>query len=150
MRTAVRVFLDTSALFAAIWSEAGGARMILKLGEAEAVQILIGKQVLVEIDAVLRQKHPAALPGLALLLDRCRVAVSEAADEEILARCLSLTQHAGDARVLAEAWCTGADYFMTHDQQHLSGNLAVLEGAPFPVGSAGDFLGWYRARLERG
>ena len=37
----VRVFLDTSALFAGIWSASGGARMILKLGEADTIQLLI-------------------------------------------------------------------------------------------------------------
>ena len=34
----LKVFLDTSALFAAVYSETGGVRLLLKLGEAEAIE----------------------------------------------------------------------------------------------------------------
>ena len=34
MGVELKVFLDTSALFAAVHSDTGGARLILKLGEA--------------------------------------------------------------------------------------------------------------------
>lgn len=139
--------MDTSALFSAIWSEEGGARMILKLGEAGALQIVIGPQVLAEIDEVLRRKHPEALPALAKLLDRCRVEVTKVVTDEILQRCRLLISHPGDAHVLAEAWCAGVVFFVTHDQQHLSGNPALLKGVPFAVGSPGDYLAWYRSKL---
>jgi hypothetical protein len=35
------IFLDTSALFSGIWSETGGARMLLKLGEATAIKLSV-------------------------------------------------------------------------------------------------------------
>ena len=143
----VKVFLDTSALFSAIWSESGGARMILKLGEAEAARIVIGSQVLAEIDTVLRVKYPQGLPGLARLLDRCCVEVIDRVDPETLAHCQELTSHPGDGRVLAEAWCAGVDFLVTHDKIHPAENSRVAAGAPFPVGSPGDFLAWYRSRF---
>ena len=55
------LFLDTSALFAAIWSTAGGGRMFLKLGEADAVQLWVSSQVLTELENVLRCKAAGAL-----------------------------------------------------------------------------------------
>jgi predicted nucleic acid-binding protein len=55
------VFLDTRALFAGIWSSTGGSRMILKLGEAEAIQLLASAQVLQEIENALREKAPGTL-----------------------------------------------------------------------------------------
>ena len=142
------MFLDTSVLFSGIWSEVGGTRLILKLGESEALKIVIGSRVLEEIDEVLRVKYPAVIKDLVLLLDRCRVEVSTRLDNAILIQCESLTIHKGDARVLAESWCAGVDYFTTHDKIHLSKNQRVVTSVPFPVGSPGDFLAWYRKRLS--
>jgi predicted nucleic acid-binding protein len=48
-------------LFAGIWSSTGGSRMILKLGEAEAIQLLASAQVLQEIENALREKAPGTL-----------------------------------------------------------------------------------------
>ena len=58
MPAKVSVFLDTSALFAGIWSATGGGRMILKLGEAGAIRLLVCPQVLDEIESALRRKAP--------------------------------------------------------------------------------------------
>ena len=63
-----RVFLDTSALFAAVLSSGGGARALLKLGESGAVRIWVGPTVLQEADEVFRRKAPDLLPLLAALL----------------------------------------------------------------------------------
>ena len=52
------IFLDTSALFSGIWSATGGARMLLKLGEAQAIKLSVCSQVLTEIEGVLRRKAP--------------------------------------------------------------------------------------------
>ena len=46
MGVELRVFLDTSVLFAAVHSETGGARLILKLGEAGVVSLWVGPWVL--------------------------------------------------------------------------------------------------------
>ena len=67
-----RVFLDTSVLFASVWSEEGGSRLILKLGEAGAISISVGPWVLREAEAVLQRKAPHLRARLALLLDRGR------------------------------------------------------------------------------
>ena len=75
MKHNARLFLDTSALFAGIWSAQGGARMLLKLGEAGVVQLLVSAQVLEELETVIRRKAEGLLPNLALLLDRSQVQV---------------------------------------------------------------------------
>ncbi len=148
MADKVKVFLDTSALFAGIWSEAGGARMILKLGEAGAVQILVSSQVLAELEAALRQKAPTVLAHLALLLDRSQIEVVPPAGPETIALSETLTNHPGDAKILADAWAAGPHYLVTLDRQHFLENVALRTTVPFPLGAPGDFLAWYKSRVS--
>ena len=146
MRLKKRVFLDTSVLFAAVWSEQGGARLILKLGEAGAVSLWVGPWVLREADAVLQRKSAASRPYLTLLLDRAQVQVGDEARSETLEQSLSIVGYLPDAQVLAEALEIGVDYFVSLDRKHLVGNPQVA-ALPFALGTPGEFLKWYRLLL---
>ncbi len=105
-----RVFLDTSALFAGIWSAEGGARMILKLGEAGVVSLLVSSQVLSEIKGVLRRKAPNSLRLLAVLLDRSGLETVPSPPPEFIQHIETLTGHPGNALVLATAWLSQVDF----------------------------------------
>ena len=50
MKPEPRIFLDTSAIFAGIWSSDGGGRMILKLGEAGALQLITSRDLISELE----------------------------------------------------------------------------------------------------
>jgi len=147
MTAKISAFLDTSALFAGIWSAEGGSRMILKLGEARAVRLLVSPQVLDEIESALRRKAPNMLGLLTLLLDRSGVEVVPSPISETVRDSQALTGHPGDAQVLAAAWAAGADYLVTLDRKHFLKNQTLRAAVPFPVGTPGDFLAWYRAQL---
>jgi predicted nucleic acid-binding protein len=147
MPTKISAFLDTSALFAGIWSATGGGRMILKLGEARAIRLLVSPQVLDEIEGALRRKAPHMLGLLTLLLDRSGVEVVPSPMSEAVRDSQALTSHTGDAQVLAAAWTAGADYLVTLDRKHFLDNPILRDAVPFPVGTPGDFLAWYRAQL---
>jgi predicted nucleic acid-binding protein len=144
----LKVFLDTSVLFAAVYSETGGARLILKLGEAGAVSLWIGPQVLKEAEEVLGRKSPKSMAYFALLLDRPGIQVGEEPDEAMIRQAQSVIDYLPDSRVLAEALCVGADYMVSFDQEHLLGNPQARK-LPFLIGTAGDFLEWYRERLMK-
>lgn len=146
MDAETRVFLDTSVLFAAVWSESGGSRLILKLGEAGAVSLWVGPTVLREAEAVLKRRSPESRPHMALLLDRAQVQVGPEAGKETVAQALSAVGHVPDAQVLAEALEIGLEYFVSLDQKHLVGNPR-MDSLPVTVGTPGDFLDWYRQRL---
>jgi len=141
-----RVFLDTSVLFAAVWSETGGARLILKLGEAGVVSLWVGPWVLREADAVLERRSPESRPHFALLLDRARVQVGREAGPTALSQAHSVVDYTPDAQVLAEALEVGAKYLVSLDRKHLVGNPDAGE-LPLLIGTPGDFLAWYRQQL---
>jgi predicted nucleic acid-binding protein len=143
-----RIFLDTSALFAGIWSESGGARLILRLGEAEALQIVLSQQVLNELDEVLRRKAPHLLPTLARLLDRIQAEITTPGSDERYQTCLALIGHPGDARILADAWQAGADYLVSLNQKHILNQHGFAELLPYEIGTPGDFLQKFRAALD--
>ena len=147
MPAKISAFLDTSALFAGIWSATGGGRMILSLGEAGAIRLLVSLQVLDEIEGALRRKAPHLLGLLTLLLDRSGVEVVSPPIPEAVQGSQTLTGHPGDAQVLAAAWTAGADYLVTLDRKHFLDNQALRDTVPFPVGTPGDFLAWYRRQL---
>jgi len=140
MATKTSAFLDTSALFAAVWSEIGGARAILALGEARTVELLISSQVLTEIEGALTRKAPAALGPLTILLDAARVRITPPPDGERLATARGLVSHAGDALVLASALEAGPDYFVILDRKHFVDNEPLVAAVPFGVVTPGRFL----------
>lgn len=142
------VFLDTSVLFAAVLSETGGARLILKLGEAGGLRLLVGPRVLREADDVLARKAPESKVLFALLLDQAGVEIGPVPDAVACNRAEKVVDYAPDARILAEALVAQADYFVTFDRQHFIDNPTV-SGLPFPVGTPGEFLAWLRERLRR-
>jgi predicted nucleic acid-binding protein len=141
------IFLDTGALFSGIWSATGGARMLLKLGEAQAVKLSVSSHVLSEIESVLRQKSPQSLGTLALLLDRSRIAVVSSASEEHSVICQSVVNYTPDAIVMAAAWTAGVDFFVTLDRKHFLNNQQLHDIVPFVVGTPGSCLAWYRIQI---
>ena len=146
MGAELAVFLDTSVLFAAVGSESGAARLILKLGEAGAISLWVGPWVLRETEAVLERKSPQSKPLFALLLDQARIQVGAEADPGAMREALAVVDYAPDAQVLAEALAIGVSYFVSLDRRHLVSNPRAMK-LPFPLGTPGDFLAWFRTRL---
>lgn len=141
------IFLDTSALFAGLWSASGGGRMLLKLGEAGAIRLLVSSHVLTEIENVLRRKSPESLGVLALILHQSQITVTANGEVEHLTVCQSLITYPADALIVAAAWSAGADCFVTLDRQHLLENPSLHQAVPFSIGTPGDCLNWYRSQL---
>jgi predicted nucleic acid-binding protein len=139
-----KVFLDTSALFAGLWSDTGGARQALKLSEAGLVVLVVSPQVLSEIENNLRRKAPELLGKLAVLLDRVGLVLTSTAPDARYEAALVLTHHPGEERVLADAWESKVDYFVTLDRQHFLENKGLRATLPLSLGTPGDFLSWYR------
>ena len=147
MQAETRVFLDTSVLFAAVLSETGGSRLILKLGEASVLQLFVGLRVLQEAEGVLARKADQHKGRFALLLDRANIVVGPSPDKGALEQAGAIVDYTPDAYVLAEAIAASSDYFVSLDRKHLVDNPRAVV-LPFPIGTPGDFLAWFRERVQ--
>jgi len=143
----IRVFLDTSALFAGIWSSEGGARMILMLGESGIISLLVSQQVLAEIEGVIRRKAPEELGTLTLLLERSNLDIASRINKDKLTKSSKVVNHPGDANVIAAAWSSDVDYFVSLDKVHFLRNRKLKKLLPFQVGTPGDFLSWFKEQI---
>jgi len=121
--------------------------MILKLGEVGALQIVMSSTVLSEIENNLRKKAPGTLGVLALILDRSQTTICKPPTATSLQKIQAHLPHPGDAVILAEAWDSGVDYFVTLDRKHFLRNPEVIDVAPFPIGTPGDFLSWFKSKF---
>jgi predicted nucleic acid-binding protein len=139
------VFLDTSALFSGIWSEQGGARLILTLAEVGAIRLLTCSQVLEEIESAIRRKAPDLLGLLAFVLDRCDLEIAPDGSRKLRKTCLVLAGHAADARILAAAW--HAQYLVTLDRKHILSSRKLRKATPFRIATPGEFIDWYREHV---
>jgi predicted nucleic acid-binding protein len=135
----LRVFLDTSVLFAAVLSSTGGARKLFHLAEAGVLRLMVGPTVLSEADEVVRSKAMASRPVLAQLLDAGRVETSPAPTEIQVESARQYVQYALDARVLAEAICAEPEWFVTHDKEHFLNRKSESKLA-FAIGTPGDLI----------
>lgn len=142
-----KVFLDTSALFAAIWSPQGGGRALLRLGEAQVVDLAVSSQMLTELDRTVRRKSAFNLADVAQILDVAGLKVVGHPPQDLIQRCVALIGYENDARVLAAAWHAEIDFFATLDRRHFLSNQALTQALPFPLGTPGDCLAWLRDRL---
>jgi len=148
MATKPRIFLDTSAIFAGIWSETGGGRMLLRLGEAGVTVLLTSPLAVAELEAAFRAKAPRVLGILALVFDRAGIEVTGHPSGELRMRADRLVDHPGDAQILASAWGEDIDFFVSLDRKHFVDNQRLVENVPFLVGTPGDCLAWIREKLR--
>ena len=134
-----KIFLDTSVIIAAVFSETGGARKLLRLGEVGMIQLVIGMNVLRESESVVRRKVPDSLPRLAHLLETARFDTVSKPPEEVIEKARNIVEYRPDAYVLAEAMKAEPDWFITHDKEQF---LEIGQDArlSFRVGTPGDLI----------
>ena len=138
--------MDTSVVFAAVLSPAGGARKLFQLGEAGLLRLIVGPNVLRECEAVARRKAPDSLPTLAQLMAISRVETSPAPTHQQIEIARALVDYQPDAIILAEAIGAAPDWFVTHDKSHFLKKSHTLK-IPFYVGTPGDLIQYLIDRL---
>lgn len=140
------IFLDSSAIIAAVMSPTGGARLLFHLSQAETIRLIVGKGVLQETEEVLKRKAPHLLGLLAQLLDEANIEVGKTPTAKQLKQAKSLIGYAPDANGLAQAISAKPNWFVSHDKEHFIGN-AGLNDLPFRIGTPGDVIAWLRTQM---
>ncbi len=139
MTPRLKVFLDTSVIFAAVLSPEGGSRLLLQLGEIGLLELVVGPGILQELEGVVRRKAPDTLAGLAAVLEAARITMSQAPGQAETEYAKTLVDHPPDRQVLAEALDATPDWFVTLDRKHFLEN-AALQALPFRIGTPGDVI----------
>jgi predicted nucleic acid-binding protein len=147
MPARAKIFLDTSVIFAAVFSPDGGSRLVFRLGEIGILDIWVGQSVIQEAEEVVRRKVPHTLPDLAILLSIVRTSLGSSPGIREYEQARELVHYLPDARVLAEAMCAAPDWFVTLDRKRFLENR-LLAKLPFRIGTPGDFLEAFKENLK--
>ena len=133
-----KVFIDTNVLIAGLASVTGASATVLDLCEAESVQVVISRQVLVEADRNFSAKLPT-------LITRFRQFIQNLAPEMVDDPPIKAVEKAAtlvdrkDATILAAAIEAKVDYLITLDRKHFL-KQKVQRNIAIEVCTPADFL----------
>ncbi len=111
----MRVFLDTNVLFSGLFSKRGAPGAIIDRFVAGEFDFLISEQVLQEVIAALKDKAPAILPLLNLMLQNNPPEIVPDPERSMVIKWKGLLT-ADDAVILAAAESARSDIFVTGDK----------------------------------
>ena len=140
----IKLFLDSSALFAGIVSSTGAARVLLLLAESGHITVKISEQVVVETERAIARKAPHALADLrkAILATKAQI-LHNPSQAEVKAN-LQLISHPADVPIVLAAMKARVDYLVTLNRVHFMDDPDVAVKAGLRIGTPGDALNWVR------
>lgn len=138
-----RIFLDASALFAAVYSPTGAARELLRLGLEGRVRLITNQIAVEEAERNLEQKAPEGAAVFRAILAAFPIEVL-AAPRRTAFEAAALYVVPKDAPILAGALACRADYLATFDRQHLIGIDIVDLSSTLEIATPGDILAQIR------
>jgi predicted nucleic acid-binding protein len=141
-----RIFFDTSVYIAALLSEEGAARELLRLVEGGAIQMVVSEEVIVEVDRVLSGKFPGRIQQSRELW---RSLAPEMAPNPTKAarRLFSGILKKGDARILCSAHLAKVSAFITWNTRDFMVEK-VVSSVDFPIVVPADGLKLFRKWIE--
>lgn len=142
-RMAIRLFFDSCALFAAIYSPSGGAGELIRMATQGQVQIVISQDVLVESTRNIERKAPQKVTTFKQLLEVLEVEIidSPSIDEVREAETIVVQK---DAMILAAVKKANISFFVTLDKKHLLGNPTLVAFVGKSIGTPQEALDFVR------
>jgi predicted nucleic acid-binding protein len=122
-----RVFLDSSVLYAAVFSATGPARRLMLKGLEGSIALAISDLVLEETKRNLKKNAPLALPYFMILADLLSPFITNPTKGQVLKAAQIV--HYKDAPIVAAAVKANADYLATHDVKHLLSHAQAIADA---------------------
>jgi predicted nucleic acid-binding protein len=121
--------------------------MILALAEAQLITLVVSEQVLVEAERNLQEKLSRAIPEYRRFLTTCPLEKASMPSTADVAKASEII-HAKDAPILRAAMNAQVDYVVTLNRKHFLDDPEVARTSGLRIGAPGDFLAWFRERLE--
>ena len=140
----IKVFIDTSVLIAGVASVSGASATVLDLCEAESIQMVISRQVLVEADRNFSAKLPGLVTQFRQFMRNLAPLMAEDPPRAAVERAAALIAQK-DAAILAAALEAKVDYLITLDKKHFL-KPKVKENIPLEVCTPADFLRIFESR----
>ena len=121
------VFLDSSVLYAAVFSATGPARRLILKGLQGSITLRISDLVSEETKRNLAQNAPETLPSFTIIADLLSPQVIRPTKAAVLKAAQIV--HLKDAPIVAAAAKANAEYLATHDVKHLLNHAKAIEQA---------------------
>lgn len=141
-----RVFMDSSALFAATVSSTGAARELIRLAVNEEIQLVISEDVVTETRRNISGKAQELAPLLDRLLENVNFELVPSPDKEAVWAAEAYVAQK-DAFIIAAAIYADVDHVATFDRKHLIDPPEVSEESGLHIGTPGDILNEIRDSL---
>lgn len=142
----IKIFVDSSVLFAAILSATGHARDLIRYAIAGRVQLVTSEYVLSEVTHNLAVKHPRVAYLLDQFVTEVAFEVIEATREEVLAAAEYTALK--DAPIVAAAVKARCDCLATFDRKHLLNPPEVAERSGLTIATPGTIVKLLSEREE--
>ena len=134
----IKVFIDTNVLIAGSVSVTGASAAVLDLCEAESIQMVISRQVLVEADRNFSTKLPGLVTQFRQFIQNLAPMMVEDPPAMAVERTATLIDRK-DAIILAAAIEAKVDYLITLDKKHFI-KERVRRNIPIEICTPADFL----------
>jgi putative PIN family toxin of toxin-antitoxin system len=134
----IKVFIDTNVLIAGVASVTGASATVLDLCEAESIQMVISRQVLVEADRNFSAKLPGLVAQIRQFSQNLAPVMVEDPPIKAVDKAAALVARK-DATILAAAIEAKVDYLITLDKKHFL-KKKFQPNFPIEVCSPADFL----------
>lgn len=141
-----RIFFDTSVYIAALLSDEGAARELVRLVEGEAIRMVISEEVVIEVDRVLSGKFPELIQESRKLWKHLgpEIAPNPTADQ---IKPFSHKLAKGDASILCAASLAKVSAFVTWNTRDFMAK-GVESLVDFPIVVPADGLKLFRKWIE--
>lgn len=134
----IKVFIDTGVLIAGVASLTGASAAVLDLCEAESIQMVINRQVLVEADRNFSAKLPGLVNEFRQFIRNLVPLMVEDPPAAGVERAAGLIDRK-DAAILAAAIESKVEFLITLDKKHFL-KQKVQRNIPIEISRPSDFL----------
>lgn len=134
----IKVFIDTNVLIAGVHSVTGASATILDLCEAQVLQMVVSRQVLIEADRNFAAKFPQWVGRFRQFMHNLAPLMVEDPTPESMEKAATIVDRK-DAPILAAAQNANVDFLITLDKRHFL-NPKTRQKVMLQVASPIEFL----------